>query len=201
MNAQELRERDPARFESEYDEWLRYNFHYDWWDSVEEMFKEDMEKFGLMIKRIYFNLSYCQGDYASFEGHIHIAEWMRALGYADEYPALILALDDYGCMCKVNDRNDRPIVDTDSLCLVGTYTTPQGIFADLHPQAWVNLVEEQADANPWDVLIDDWMRDRARQLYRTLQEEYEYLSSEDSFVEHCDANGIKFEEEEACISK
>lgn len=197
MNAQELKERDPARFKREYDEWLLYGFHDNWWDSVEEMFKEDMKPYGFMVSRIYFSLGYCQSDYATFEGHIHPAQWMKAHGYADDYPALMLALDDYGAICKVADRDSRPIVDTDNLHLVSTYTYPQGIFADLHPQAWVNLVEEQLDAKPWEVLMDYWMRDQARQLYRTLQEEYEYLSSEASFIEHCDANGIKFEGEEA----
>ena len=49
MNIHELKETDPKRFEREYWSWVEHECYYEWWDSVEECFKERMKEFGLDV--------------------------------------------------------------------------------------------------------------------------------------------------------
>ncbi len=49
----------------------------DWWDSVYDSFKTDMELIGIEVTRMYFSGFWSQGDGACFEGHV--ADWPKFL--------------------------------------------------------------------------------------------------------------------------
>jgi hypothetical protein len=42
----------------------------------------------------------------------------------------------------------------------------------------------------------EWVGKRCSKLYRELRDEYEHLTSEESFIESCECNEITFEENE-----
>ena len=93
MNINELKEKDPARFEREYAKWRDGQCSDTYWSEfVEEGFKTDMALIGVDVDNIYFSLGYCQSDYAAFTGTISITEWMKNEGYDVQYQALWLAL-------------------------------------------------------------------------------------------------------------
>ena len=195
--AKELLAQDPKRFQKEYSKWTEYALDYDWWDYMEERFKNDAAAEGITVERIYFSLSYSQGDYASFEGQINVAEWMEAKGYDETYPALYLAVKDYGEYASVSDRTSRggwPRVTFDGTC-VGN-TEPAGIFAGLENEDWDELVCEQHDAAGIAGELQSTVEALCRELYSDLRDEYEHLTSEESFIESCECNDITFETEE-----
>jgi len=197
LTAKELQAADPKRFQKEYLAWTNYALDYNWWDYMEETFKTDASNEGIDVQRIYFSLSYSQGDYASFEGQINVAEWMEAKGYDETYPALYLAVKDYGEYASVSDRTNRggwPRVNLDGN-VVGN-TNPEGIFAGLDQDAWDALVYEQFDAAGLEDEMQSFVEDVCRTLYRDLRDEYEHLTSEQSFIESCECNEITFETEE-----
>lgn len=195
MNINELKEKDPARFEREYAKWRDGQCSDTYWSEyVQDDFKTDMALIGVDVYNIYFSLGYCQSDYASFTGTISITEWMKNEGYDVQYQALWLALCDYGAEPKVYDRHDRPVVDWEFWYSVGNNTEPSGIFEGLDQDAWCALVESQFDAEPWEKLIDEWLRGKARDLYEKLVEEYEYQTSEEQFIESCECNEVEFDE-------
>lgn len=197
MNINELKEQDPSRFDDEYQKWREYQCTgYDWWDAVEEGFKTDMALLGLEVDRIYFSLGYCQSDYASFEGTLSVTQWMKNEGYDVQYQALWLAMCDYGFGRKVENRYACPNIDWEYYYSVGGNTEPSGIFEGLDQDAWCELVESQMDAEPWECLINDWLQDKARDLYTQLVQEYEYLTSEEQFIESCENNDVEFDETE-----
>lgn len=197
MNVNELKDKYPARFKQEYDKWAENQCAWDdWWVCVEENFKTDMAPLGLDVEKVWFQLSYSQGDYAKFEGRLSVTQWMKDEGYADTYPALWLAMCDYGFELPVHDSHDRPRIYWEYYYSVGDNTEPSGVFADLPQDAWCELVESQMNAEPWEKLIDDWLEDKAHDLYKQLQTEYEYLTSEEVFIEHCDINDVTFDEPE-----
>lgn len=194
MDIHELRKTDPHRFELEYQQWVEHDFHYEWWDTMYEDFKKDMAKVGMWVNDKSFSLSYCQSDYAAFEGRLDMATWMRDQGYDEKYLPLVLDFEEYGAKAKVSIamRGGYSYCADIDYCAGNTY--PPGIFADMPYDDWTTLCVEMLDAEPWEEHVDKWLRDQCEELYNRLQEEYEYLSSEESFINACDANDIQFEE-------
>lgn len=189
MDINELKEKHPDRFDREYQEWAAHDMGYDWWDGVYEMFREDCEPKGVHIdlSRTYFNLGYCQSDHAEIGGFIDFAAWMEANGYDKQYQPLYLDAKEYGANMTINRLG----------VLFDYYpgnTYPQGVFADLPEDAWDELVEEQYKAEDWEKLLDETVKGLNHDLYKRLVQEYEYLTSEESFVEYCIANDVTFDE-------
>lgn len=196
LTAKELQAADPKRFQREYLKWTEYAADYDWHEYVEEVFKRDMADKGISVSRIYFSISYSQGDYASFEGGISVDEWMAHKGYDETYPALYLAAKDYCEFAQVSTRNrgGGSLVNLDGNLAGNTY--PTGIFKGLDQEAWDELVYEQFSAAGLEDEMQSDVDAISRQLYRDLREEYEHLTSEESFIESCECNDVTFELEE-----
>lgn len=168
---------------------------------MEERLKETLEPKGYTVERIYFRLSYGQGDYATIEGNINVATWMEShkdgdQTYAEKYPALYLSVQDYGETATVSTRNRdcHASVDFGGNCAGNTY--PAGVFSGLDNEAWDALVHDQFCAAELEEAMQSEVYSISRQLYRDLQEEYEHLTSEDSFIESCECNEVLFEIEE-----
>lgn len=210
ISAQELKTTDPKRYDQEYWKWVEHALDYDWWDSSYESFKSDMEKFGVSVEKIYFSVSCSQSDYASFEGTVDVGEWMEQnkegdQTYAEAYPALYLAVKDYGGCSTVSTgyRDSWPSLNWDGACVGNTF--PSGIFQHLEQEAWDELVEEQYRSADLEKMMQEWINDKCRELYNSLCEESEYLTSEEQFIESCECNEVTFEiedeeedEEETC---
>lgn len=201
ITAQELQSLDPKRFQREYLKWTEYAADYDWWDCTQEHLRETLAPAGVRIDRIVFSLSYSQRDYATFEGRIDLAQWMEATKdgeqtYEEKYPAVYLAAQDYGDYATVNtwSRDGGARVNLDGNLVGNTY--PTGIFSALEQEAWDELVEEQYGAAGIEQALQEYVDDISRQLYSDLQDEYEHLTSEESFIESCECNDVTFEIEE-----
>lgn len=201
ITAKELQTQDPKRFQREYSKWYEYALDYDWWDYMEEQLKEQLSPKGIRVEKIDFSLSYSQGDYATFEGCIDTAEWMEATmdgeqTYAEKYPAMYLAMKDYGDYATVTawHRSGSGWVNFDANYSGNTY--PSGIFSALEQEAWDELVEEQYDHAGLEQALQDEVDNISRQLYRDLRAAYEHLTSEESFIESCECNDVTFEIEE-----
>ncbi len=201
LTASELKSSDPNRFQREYLKWTEYACDYDWWDYIEERLKEQLEPAGVHDIRILFSLSYSQSDYATFEGRIRVHMWMDVTKdgdqtYAEKYPALRLAMEDYGDYASVTtyNRDCGARVNLDGGCVGNTY--PAGIFAGLEPEAWDELVSDQFDSAGLEQALQDYVDNISQQLYRDLRDEYEHLTSEESFIESCECNEVTFEIEE-----
>jgi hypothetical protein len=208
ITAQELSEQDPKRFREEYSKWTEYNLDYDWWDYIEERLKEQLEPAGVHDIKLHFRLSYSQGDYATFEGRIDVHKWMDVTKdgpdtedtptYAEKYPALRLAMEDYGDYASVTTyhRSCGARVSMDGGCVGNTYAS--GIFAGLESDAWDELIADQYDEAGLEQALQGYVDALSHQLYRDLRDEYEHLNSEQSFIESCECNDVTFEIEEEC---
>jgi hypothetical protein len=201
LTAKELQAADPKRFQREYLSWTEYALDYDWWDYMQDRLKEDLAPAGVTVERLLFSLSYSQGDYATFEGRINLGMWMEVnkcggQTYAEKYPALHLAAQDYGDWASVNTwhRNCGAKVNYDAHLVGNTY--PEGVFIGLDQEAWDELVEEQMDAAGIEQALQDYVDAISHQLYRDLRDEYEHMTSEESFIESCECNDVTFEIEE-----
>ena len=197
VTAKELQELDPKRFEKEYWDWTRYAFAHEWWDAVEYGFTDRMAAEGVRVERIGFSLSYSQGDYAAFNGRVDVSMWMQHNKYskdqtfAEAFPALYIAVVQDGSYVLVSEGHRRR-ADVSYLSNI-EYTMPDGIFKHLDEEAWDELVSDQDVEADLEANLREWVHARCDDLYRDLQREYEDISSEESFIESCECNGVTFE--------
>ena len=197
VTAKELRELDPKRFEREYYKWCEYAHDYEWWDYIDQMFTDKMAAVGARVDKIYFSLSHSQGDCAGFEGRVDVSKWMHHAKYdndrtfAEAFPALYIAVVQDGAYVIITS-NHRYRADLEYRCHV-EYTEPEGVFQHLDEEAWRDLLIDQEYDADLEANVQAWVDARGDELYNDLRKEYEYLSSEESFIESCECNEITFE--------
>lgn len=190
ITATELQTIDPKRFDRECQEWREYALDYHWWESVEEGFTVDCKAQGIRVDGIQFDLSYSQGDIASFNGRVDLAEFMTHTKMNEKYLALYLAVKDDGSYARVSSshRGNRQV---DIECYPNQ-TAPSGVFSDLPQIAWEALIDEQEREAGLEKAVQTHIASLCRELYLKLRDDYEYLTSDASFIEHCECNDVTF---------
>lgn len=200
VSARELKKLDPRRFAQEYSKWTEWQWEDDWYiDNAKEVFTEEYKPKGIEIEQLHYRISYSQGDYASFSGRVYLAEWMAAVQtrpdgptYAERYPALYLACSEDGSYIDIKGEDDRRGWRGD--CDEDWYNVgPCGIFANMPEEDWEELVTEQASEAALNDEILSYCKSIGRELYRHLSDAYLDATSEESFIESCEANEVTFE--------
>lgn len=169
----------------------------DWWEYVEQTFKEDMKELGLVVEGIEFNVNHGQGDYALYKGWV--GDWRKlldTLGY--ECEALVL-LADKGWKYNWDDsaRYGRSHFES---YIPAPASSEDMIFAYQYaPQKWVYESQElrlrswlavlnRYDYNKIANEIEELVRSQFKDLYKMLIDEYEYLTSDEVVIETIIAN-------------
>ena len=205
-----LKQMDPRRFDREYSNWTEWQWQDDWYvEDTQERFTRLYKDKGIDIERLHYHISFSQGDYASFTGRVYLNEWMAAIRvspdgptYAERYPALFLACDGDGTYVNISGEDDRRGWRADwheGWQGVG----PSGIFANMPEEDWDLLVMEQASEADLEDEIIKYCRSIGSDIYRELSDAYMDATSEEAFIESCEANEVTFEievetEDEIC---
>lgn len=199
VTAKELKELDPRRFKEEYYKWQEYAADYDWADWIKDNYTADMRVEGIKVDNFYWDISYSQGDGANFDGHAVVHEWMEANPqYAEQYPALYLACKQDGSYVSVRTGNRGHNMHF-NLNESWWGTDPCGIFHMLDKDTWVELVDDQAGFLDVEAEIRSTCERFMQDMYYKLRDEYEHITSEESFIESCECNEVTFEiEGEEC---
>lgn len=173
--------------------------HNDWADWIKENFEAEMKCVGIHVDNFYWDISYSQGDGASFDGHVVIHEWMEAdPQYAEQYPALYLACKQDGSYVSARTGNRGQYVHF-NLNESWWGTEPCGIFHMLDKDTWVELVEDQSGFLDVETEIKSTCERFMSEMYYKLRDEYEDTTSEEAFIESCNCNDVTFEiEGEEC---
>jgi len=197
---EELRSQHPKVFTKEYYKWMEYGVYDDWADYIKEDFESQMQVYGIKVNRFYWDISYSQGDGASFEGHVSVYRWMEANPqYIERYPALYLACKSDGSYMTVRSHGSRANYMHTDMTEYLNETQPEGVFAMLDEDAWVELVVDQWSSAGLEDEMKSTCERFMQDFYDRLRDEYEHLTSEESFIESCECNGITFEiEGEEC---
>ena len=186
VTAKELQELDPKRFDKEYYKWLEYAADYEWWDWLEDSFKCDMKEAGINVERITF------GSYpwnAQFDGHVDLRQFMEHLILDEQYPALYLAVAQDGSYISVREgRYGNAFNLNEQLYNTG----PEGVFAYLEERAWEELIDEQFSDAELETRVEQFCADACARLARDLADNYDHITSEESFVESCECNEVTF---------
>lgn len=196
VTAQELKELDPKRFEKEYYAWMEYAVYDDWADWIKEDYISQMRVEGIKVDNFYWEVSYSQSDGANFDGHVIVHEWMEANPqYMEQYQALYLACKQDGSYVSVR-TDSRGYNMHFNLNASWWDTDPCGIFNGLDKDTWGELVEDQDSSASLENEIKSTCERFTSEMYYKLRDEYEHVTSEESFIDSCECNEITFELEE-----
>ncbi len=142
---------------------------YDWYTFIYEDFKDRMyQEYSCTVDDIYFSGFWSQGDGASFTGSISIKDYIEKTKQKSKYRSLYKYLEEY-----------EPFVD---IRQQGNYSHENTMYFDDH--FFLEGTEKQSD-QLYKLMdeIEETFREEARQLYKKLEDEYEYLTSDECIKE------------------
>lgn len=195
VSASELKELDPRAFEKEYYKWLEYCLDHDWTAYLIEEFKRDLESYDVRVMDVVWEENY--GWRVAINGNMPFSTLIEVLGKKEQYLPLYLDALDYGSEVLFRTGNYRSVsqrIDVSDHGFGQTY--PSGVFSDLPQEAWDELCSAQFDNEDWEELAKDWLEPILDNFASKLADEYDYLTSEEAFIESCEANDVTFEIEE-----
>lgn len=183
------------------DKHRHWNVEYvDWWDCVYDLFKQDMDKIGVDVDRMYFSGFWSQGDGACFEGSVR--EWgvfLQSLGYTD--PALTkhaaahfqLSVERRGYYYHENCTSfcvDLPLPrNTEDEDFISDFLPAAYERDSLHEAVWVSNLAN-FDSSKLEEEFTEALRNHMRELYKRLEAEYDYLTSDDAVLDALEAHDL-----------
>lgn len=208
MNAKELKEFDEDAYQKAFEKWAQVGpIGEDWYDHVYDWMKEQGKEKGFEVDDIEFTGFYSQGDGARWKGSIDVHKWLQGEKYLKTKPEWMI----YGELVRVHEMEVAHVRwDSSRYCHENTMSVyidwedigwdglaegevPEGVFKGLKLDDAHKIIEPHAQTIE-DTLLEA-ARDFAKEIYRALEKEYEYQTSEECFIEWAEANEIKFDEE------
>jgi hypothetical protein len=190
------------------------NVYDGWWDGVYEEFRDRMATKGVRVYDINFSGFHCQGSGACFSGHIH--DWMSFTPEIyDSAEMLATYLEHNNCTVEIRRRLSyhsheyTMYVDGDELPPFPTepeYDEEwQASMVDYMGELRAAVIKTCVTPYDREDILEkslQWARDRARELYRDLEREFEYLTSDESVWEAITTNDLDKEQEpeEICLT-
>lgn len=170
--------------------------HHNWWDYVYSDFTEDMAKVGICVEQMYFSGFWDQGDGACFEGYIEDWElFLKSVGYSD--PLLIAhfkenaryKVEHFGRYYHENCTSftaELPL-PTDAYETEENFLRNYGTRDEVRDAVLIAALS-QYSGDDLDALFEETFKDHMRDLYRSLEEEYDHLTSDEAVLESLEAN-------------
>lgn len=177
--------------------------HIDWWDGVYDCFKSEMEELGIEVDRMYFSGFWSQGDGACFEGGV--SDWSKFLpSLGKTCPALIKNAEHNGWKFHVTHSghyyhehctdfsetyylnhpdNSDASDDDDWLRWCSPYKT------DIQNAAFLTMLR-QHNIDDLHAEFVEAFKDHMRELYSQLEQEYDYLTSDEAILDSLEANDM-----------
>jgi hypothetical protein len=164
--------------------WSEIGLDYDWFDSVFEDAKAIGAIIGIDIDKIYFSGFWSQGDGACFVGSYHYAkESVKKLKeYAPQDTELHRIVTELAAVQKT-----RFYQLTATIKHTGHYSHSRSTDIDVADYRTGNDTDTEADN-----AIKELLRDFMNWIYRILEKEYEYLTSDEQVAETMAANEFEF---------
>lgn len=161
---------------------------FEWWDCIEEQFKEECLNVGIRVDKMYFSGFGSQGDGACFRGRVvDWAAYLTELKFGQYIKFASACGWSYYVTTSGRYNHSGTMQGEADLGLTDEYFNPHDPDEDpLRHDAW-NLVNKDV---PTDLIlgqIEDSItsdfRTRADDLYRRLEKEHDYLTSDEYVVE------------------
>jgi hypothetical protein len=162
----------------------------DWWDFVYDDCIEKLKSLGYYNIDIRFSGFYSQGDGASFTGNVDVLEWIRVNDKDVKYNGISKLIDN-----GVIDIYNNKIVRDNFGNYVHENTT--SVFIDMYYKDGANVNRSNIDGILKDLEDDIYKHhvDLNKEIYRSLEDTYDYLHSDQSVCDTLEANDYEFDEE------
>jgi len=170
-----------------------------WWECSESDFKEDMKQVGVHVERIYFSGFSSQGDGACFEGRLDNALTYLDQHHKDQHPMIRKLLENGGEVYVHCDHTGRYYHENctrfwaDCDTLTGMLPQPTEFHEAIVDQWQELLVKEMDD---FETAVTEQWRTYMRELYRKLEAEHEYHTSDEAVWETITANELDTDAED-----
>lgn len=189
-------EMDERQIDRAYDKWYPDALDYEWYDFVYEDAKTIGKILGIDITKIYFSGFASQGDGACFEGSYEYSKGSqkKIREYAPRDEDLHRIADN---LFAVQSRAFYSVTAT--VRHRGHYYHEMETEFDFYYKDWGYGASRGWYVDKFQAEIEEGikeaLRDFMRWIYRRLEDEYYYLTSEESFIEEAKINGWKFDED------
>jgi len=202
VSAAELQKLDPKRFERAYWKWVEHHY----WDGDDTIayFIERLDGEGIFSvgpNDVQWSGFYCQGSGASFSARVDLLKYMRDRDYDESHQALYLDMENYGVTCKISANRSNCMPSCADIDYTPGNCLPAGIYSDLPQEGWDRLLEAQWDdvCSILEKDVAELASDKADDLFKDLESDYEACTSEEAFIESCECNEVTFKlEDESC---
>jgi hypothetical protein len=181
----ELKENFPEVYKKAIEKNADINVDYAWYDCIEYDYTEQLEKIGFYDLKIQFSGFYSQGDGASFSGkwyknNVDLSKVDIEELYSDKIKYLYYTL-----------------VDVTNSCADGFFNIYTSSNYYYHENT-MNIESEFINEDDEQIQYDEGMilrecRNIAVELYRSLEDDYEYLTSEKAILETLQCNEYFFD--------
>lgn len=207
MNVHELKDKYPDQFERTFQKWAEDGPYDEWWYSIYETAREDGEKMGFNIEDINFSGFWSQGDGACWNGTIRLDTFMdKCVDLTEPRWHILRAIFEEGFMDTIVQVETRGRYCHSVTMSIGTWYSlncmdedtelEEGVYAGASVVEMYNEIGGDDLMNELVETAEKAARDFADQIYKNLEDEYEYLTSYEVFIEECEANDVEFEAEE-----
>lgn len=152
----------------------------DWYDFTIDDWQYKLEKIGFTNSKIYFSGFWSQGDGACFDSDIDLELILNNLDLTDDEKNQIL---------KLKDDFDIMILQTNNSNLYSHEKTRYINVDDFY----VENDDDKFLLNKLENLTEELRYDLCKQIYKDLENEYDYLTGDDCVYETLQANEYYFE--------
>ena len=178
--------------------------HVKWWDCTYDDFKTRMADEHIEVDDMRFSGFWSQGDGASFTGYIKDNKgFMQVHDLTESYPWITKLTEMGGDFTLKIERTGYHYVHENTVGVDLIYTTMFSHLLEYHQRDDLR----SAIADRWDQHLDeeyaslagvvtDIIRGYCRELYKQLEEEYNYLTSDEAVWEAIEANELDLEDED-----
>ena len=187
---------------------------YDWHEPIIEGFKEDMSELGVEVDDVEFTGFWSQGDGASFTGQVTSLEKFLTKTEIGESSKLPISFSEAKELEKTIPDFDNPYdaeIDIVFRRISSRYSHENTCdtdvsFAFWHQDGDVFIMSQIGDCdgfaltfnptifkNELEGLAEEWRKKACHKLYRDLEKQYDYLTSEEGISEYIIDMGIDFE--------
>jgi len=163
---------------------------YDWWDHVYENFKTDLAEEGFEVEDIHFDGFYHQGSYADFTGVVRQVHLFMQKNKMDEkYPATYKLAVEGGIRIYKSEGGRQRASCVDVEVNDWQYYLSHDMDEEMRAY-YIGLYQEDTDKefSSFEQCVKDALYEHAKDLYRTLMQEYEYLCSDEAVWETIQSN-------------
>lgn len=173
-------------------QWYRQNgLDYEWYDCTIEEYKELGALLGIEIDNIYFSGFCRQGDGACFTGSYSYRKgWKKSLA-SETGGDLYRKLETIGLGLQAEQEKYFYGISA-TVHHTGRYCHENSVTVSVDPGEHVSSY--WSDTTDMEENITDCLRDFMREIYSSLESEFEYLNSDEAVDEAITANGYEFTE-------